>query len=61
MVDEYESRDEVPKMYSVVRTNVKPGSVAKKCVAPSSAMPGILTQKRTHLIEVADDDEIVVK
>ena len=48
-------------MYSRVRTNAKPGSVAQKCVAPSSEMPGILTQKRTYLIEAADDDEIVVK
>ena len=48
-------------MYSRVITNAKPGSMAQKCVAPSSARPGFLNQKRTHLIEVADDDEIVVK
>ena len=48
-------------MYSRVITNAKPGSVAQKSVAPSSARPGILNQKRTHLILAADDDEIVVK
>ena len=49
-VDEYESRNNVPKIYSRVITNAKPGSVAQKSVAPSSAMPGILKPK-THSLD----------
>ena len=63
MVNERESRDEVPDMCSMVRLSADPGSVAKKCAhsVRSSANPGSLTRKCTHLIEAADDDDIVVK
>ena len=48
-------------MCSMVITSADPGSVAQKCVVTTSANPGSLTQECTHLIEAADDDDIVVK
>ena len=58
------ARLKVPKMQgqTVVVTQLSQVKAQKtKVVVPLSERPGSLTQKRTHLIEAADDDEIVVK